>query len=269
MRTVLFLHGFFSSGLSDVARGLEEGLEGKARLITPDLPPDPQEALETVRGLIQKENVDLLVGNSCGSMLASWLSPRIGIPALLGNPYFRMSAFLEPRKGLKTYKAPRRDGKESVLIDDRLISSFQSIESQLFEPGGEMVRDRIWGLFGEKDDLASFRDVFKEHFSRDFTFPGGHTPTFLEARTHYAPLALRMLKECRALEKGERYFRHFKGGLYRYVCSALDSETLERLVVYQALYGERAFWVRPERMFFSKVSRGGKELQRFTEVSAP
>lgn len=266
MKTVLFLHGFFSSGQSDVAKGLEDGLNGKARLLSPDLSPEPLEALETARALIHAEGVDLLVGNSCGSMLAAWISPREGIPALLGNPYFRMSAFLEQRKGLRTYKAPRSDGRETVRIDDALISSFRKVEAGLFEPGGEMVRDRIWGLFGEKDDLACFREVFKAHFSKDFTFPGGHTPTFTQARDYYAPLALEMLETCAHNQGTERFFRHFKGGMYRYVCSALDSETLERDVVYQALYGKRGFWVRKEEMFFSKVLRDGNVYQRFTEV---
>jgi len=66
--------------------------------------------------------------------------------------------------------------------------------------------------------------------------------------------------------EGERYFRHFKGGLYRYVCTALDSETQERMVVYQALYGGGKFWVRPEKMFFESVTRDGKTFPRFTEI---
>ncbi|MDD6867268.1 MAG: DUF1653 domain-containing protein, partial [Prevotella sp.] len=29
------------------------------------------------------------------------------------------------------------------------------------------------------------------------------------------------------------------------------------MVVYQALYGDQAYWVRPENMFFGKVTRDG------------
>ncbi len=57
-----------------------------------------------------------------------------------------------------------------------------------------------------------------------------------------------------------------KGGMYRYVRTAFDSETQERMVVYQALYGEMAYWVRPEKMFFEKVTRDGKTFNRFTEI---
>ena len=66
--------------------------------------------------------------------------------------------------------------------------------------------------------------------------------------------------------KEERYFQHFKGGKYRFIHSAFDSETQERMVVYQALYGDQAYWVRPEDMFFGKVTREGRTFNRFTEI---
>ena len=64
----------------------------------------------------------------------------------------------------------------------------------------------------------------------------------------------------------EKYYRHFKGGLYQLIGTAKDSETLEEMVVYQALYGERQLWVRPAAMFFGKVERDGQEMERFQEV---
>ena len=60
-----------------------------------------------------------------------------------------------------------------------------------------------------------------------------------------------------------REFRHFKGNLYRIEGFAKDSETLEEMVVYRALYGERGLWVRPAKMFFETVERGGKTMKRF------
>jgi hypothetical protein len=48
--------------------------------------------------------------------------------------------------------------------------------------------------------------------------------------------------------------------------SAFDSETQERMVVYQALYGDRKYWVRPEKMFFEHIERNGKRFSRFQEI---
>lgn len=49
--------------------------------------------------------------------------------------------------------------------------------------------------------------------------------------------------------------RHFKGNKYEILCVAKDSETLEEMIVYRALYGEKGVWVRPKAMFFSLVDR--------------
>ena len=60
-----------------------------------------------------------------------------------------------------------------------------------------------------------------------------------------------------------REFRHFKGNLYRLEGFAKDSETLEEMVVYRALYGEGGLWVRPAKMFFETIERDGKKTKRF------
>ena len=58
-------------------------------------------------------------------------------------------------------------------------------------------------------------------------------------------------------------FRHFKGGHYRLEWFAKDSETLEPMAVYRALYGEGGMWVRPAKMFFETIERDGKTMKRF------
>ncbi len=60
-----------------------------------------------------------------------------------------------------------------------------------------------------------------------------------------------------------REFIHFKGGRYRLVGYAKDSETCETMVVYQALYGDGGLWVRPAKMFFEFVTRDGRTMPRF------
>lgn len=47
-------------------------------------------------------------------------------------------------------------------------------------------------------------------------------------------------------------YRHFKGNEYEVIGTAFHSETLEEMVVYRALYGDRNLWVRPLSMFMDK-----------------
>lgn len=67
----------------------------------------------------------------------------------------------------------------------------------------------------------------------------------------------------------ERYFKHYKGGIYKFLYAAKHSETQEQVVVYQAMYGDNQVWVRPATMFFGTKLVNGKEVQRFTEIEKP
>lgn len=61
-------------------------------------------------------------------------------------------------------------------------------------------------------------------------------------------------------------YRHFKGNEYRVLYTARHSETLEPMVVYQALYGEGGIWVRPAAMWSQQVDRDGYSGPRFAYI---
>ena len=195
MKKILFLHGFYASGQCVPALALHEAFQGKAEVLTPDLPMHPKKAIGFIRELIDSEKPDLLIGNSCGSFYAQMVAPVVGIPALLGNPHFQMTDFLKQRIGEHQYKSPRKDGNQHFIIDEALVEEFAELESIQFNNCNPDCRDRIWGLFGEKDTLAHFEPLFLEHYNHSFHFPGGHTPTSEEVHTWYVPLAERMLME--------------------------------------------------------------------------
>ncbi|MDF2883597.1 MAG: hypothetical protein K0R54_4154 [Clostridiaceae bacterium] len=71
----------------------------------------------------------------------------------------------------------------------------------------------------------------------------------------------------RTVEIGKKY-RHFKGNEYVVLHVVKHSETLEDMVVYQAVYGEKTIWVRPLSMFLDEKEVDGKMINRFEEVEA-
>ncbi len=66
-------------------------------------------------------------------------------------------------------------------------------------------------------------------------------------------------------------YQHYKGKLYRVIGTGRHSETLEELVIYEALYnsekfGKNALWVRPSKMFTEEIEIDGKKVPRFKKI---
>lgn len=201
MKKILFLHGFFASGQCVPAMALRDAFEGKAQVLTPDLPIHPRKALEQIHKIVGSEKPDLLVGNSCGAFYAQMVASTLGLPALLGNPHFQMTSFLKPRIGEHQYKSPRKDGNQRFVIDEALIGEFAEWEAVQFDNCNPKTKEFVWGLFGEQDTLAHYEPLFLEHYTRSFHFPGGHTPTAEEVRKWYVPLVEKMLEDTPVIVK--------------------------------------------------------------------
>ena len=63
-------------------------------------------------------------------------------------------------------------------------------------------------------------------------------------------------------------YQHYKGQLYQVFNVATHSETREKLVVYQCLYGDYSMWVRPLEMFKETVEINGEITPRFKFIQA-
>ena len=64
-------------------------------------------------------------------------------------------------------------------------------------------------------------------------------------------------------------YRHYKGNEYQVIGIGRNSDTFEKLVVYQGLYnsdefGDRPIWVRSVSEFIESVTVDGQQMQRFT-----
>lgn len=60
-------------------------------------------------------------------------------------------------------------------------------------------------------------------------------------------------------------YNHYKNKKYKVLEIAIHSETLEQMVVYEALYDnpKGKIWVRPLKMFFEEVEVNGRKVSRF------
>ncbi|MBR5152658.1 MAG: DUF1653 domain-containing protein [Clostridia bacterium] len=63
------------------------------------------------------------------------------------------------------------------------------------------------------------------------------------------------------IQKG--VYQHYKGNRYEVLEIANHSETLEKMVVYRALYGEGEVWVRPLSMWSEEVETPDGKVPRF------
>jgi hypothetical protein len=69
-----------------------------------------------------------------------------------------------------------------------------------------------------------------------------------------------------AIEIEPGRYRHFKGNDYQVIGVAQDSETLQAMVVYRALYGDQGLWVRSLEMFVETVVLEGQRVPRFQRL---
>lgn len=63
-------------------------------------------------------------------------------------------------------------------------------------------------------------------------------------------------------------YRHYKGKNYKVIGFCHHSETLEEMVLYEALYENEIgqLWVRPKKMFEDKITFQGKLVDRFEYI---
>ncbi len=170
---LLYVHGFASSGSSGTVMTLRRHLS-TWRVIAPDLPVDPFEALELLRGIVEKEQPDVVVGTSMGGMYTQQLW---GVPRIIVNPSFEMSrSLLFGKMGRNKYMSKRQDGATEFRIDKSVVERFKLMEKTQFDGVNDAEKELVTALFGDKDPVVNFYPLVSELYGaeRCVHFNGEH-----------------------------------------------------------------------------------------------
>ena len=171
-KTLLYVHGFASSGQSGTVSRLRTVLPG-ARVVAPDLPIHPEEAMALLRHTCEQEKPDLILGTSMGGMYAEQLR---GFDRILCNPALQIADTMAAHgmTGTQTFQNPRQDGVQTFYVDKALVKEYRQVSDRRFEGLNEQDSRRVYGLFGDKDDLVDTMGIFSEHYQQAISFHGEH-----------------------------------------------------------------------------------------------
>ena len=164
MRKMMYVHGFASSGSSGTVINLRRSLPGW-RVIAPDLPVDPFEALELLRTIVKEEQPEIVVGTSMGGMYTQQLW---GVSRIVVNPSFEMSrSLLFGKMGRNKYMSKRKDGATEFRIDKGVVERFKEMEKHQFDGITEEEKQLVVGLFGDKDPVVHFYPLMAELYGEE------------------------------------------------------------------------------------------------------
>lgn len=191
---ILYVHGFASSGSSGTVMTLRSHFRNW-RVVAPDLPIDPFEALELLRETVLRERPMVVVGTSMGGMYTQQLW---GVPRIVVNPSFEMSrTLLFNHMGKHKYTAKRKDGATEFRVDKAVVEKFKLMEKTQFDGVNDDEKRLVYGLFGDKDPVVNFRPLMEELYGaeRCFVFDGEHRLNDTVVKKNLIPLINQLLDE--------------------------------------------------------------------------
>ena len=200
-KKLMYVHGFASSGSSGTVMTLRRHLTGW-RVVAPDLPVDPFEALELLRRVVNEEQPDIVVGTSMGGMYTQQLW---GVPRIVVNPSFEMSrSLLFGKMGRNKYMSKRQGGATEFRIDKAVVERFKEMEKHQFEGITDEEKTLVVGLFGDKDPVVHFQPLMAQLYGEERCrwFAGEHRLNDTVVKKVLIPL----IDELVGKDEGEQWY---------------------------------------------------------------
>ena len=171
-KTLLYVHGFASSGQSGTVTRLRTVFPN-AKVVAPDLPVHPAEAMALLQTVCETEQPDLIIGTSMGGMYTEQLR---GYDRICVNPALEMGETMKAHgmTGTQQFQNPRLDGIQEFYVDKALIKEYREVSEQRFIGMTDDDCQRVYGLFGDEDDVVDTFGIFQEHYPLATHFHGEH-----------------------------------------------------------------------------------------------
>ncbi|MBR3068406.1 MAG: esterase [Prevotella sp.] len=171
-KTLLYVHGFGSSGQSGTVGRLRTVFPN-ATVVAPDLPIHPEEALALLRQICAERQPDLILGTSMGGMYTEQLR---GYWRICTNPALCIADTMQAHgmTGTQQFQNPRQDGVQTFYVDKALVKEYRQVSERRFEGLDDEDRRRVFGLFGDEDNLVDTFGLFHEHYPQAIRFHGEH-----------------------------------------------------------------------------------------------
>lgn len=178
-KKIMYNHGFGSAASSGTVKLIRQTFP-EAEVVAFDIPLHPAEGMAMLRQKAAEEKPDLIIGTSMGGMYTEML---YGFDRICVNPAFAMAQTMKEHglTGKQTWQNPREDGETDFMVTKALEKEYREMTEQCFTALEAMTPDdkaheqqRVWGLFGDKDDVVDTWDIFRAHYTQAAHFHGGH-----------------------------------------------------------------------------------------------
>ena len=171
-KTLMYVHGFASSGQSGTVTRLRTVFPN-TRVGAPDVPIHPVEAQALLQELCAAEKPDIILGTSMGGMYVEQL---YGFDRICMNPALCIADTMQAHglTGTQTFQNPRLDGVQQFSVDKAMVKEYRVASEQRFSGVNDDERQRVFGLFGDEDDVVDTFDLFNEHYPQAIRFHGEH-----------------------------------------------------------------------------------------------
>ncbi|MCR5271150.1 MAG: esterase [Prevotella sp.] len=171
-KTLMYVHGFGSSGQSGTVTRLRTVFPN-TKVVAPDLPVDPFEAMTLLKQLCDDEQPALILGTSMGGMYTEQL---YGYDRICMNPAMCIADTMQAHgmTGTQTFQNPRLDGVSQFYVDKALVKAYRTVSEQRFAHVDDEERMRVYGLFGDRDEVVDTFEMFQQHYPNAIHFHGEH-----------------------------------------------------------------------------------------------